>query len=186
MNEVKVIKLLEEGRVEKAFTKLYKYFPKTEKYICINSGSQEEALDIFQEALVLLYKKVIAKELKSTVSPEGFLVNACKLLWSNELRKKKVRQGSSNEGVEDIEDENNLHEKIKQEEQFKIIEKILHQIGNKCKSILTLFYFESQSMEKIAKRFGHKTVQSAKVQKYKCMENARKLVLDYNSNLQND
>ena len=184
--EDKTIKLLQEGKVEKAFTKLYKYFPKVEKHICINSGSKEEALDIFQEALVLLYRKVTSKELKPGTSPEGFLVNTCKLLWNNELRKKKVRQGHLSDGLTSVVDSDNIQEKIRQEEQFKVIEKILHQLGKKCKTILTLFYFESLSMDKIAKRFGYKTVQSAKVQKYKCMENARKLVLEHQSKPKND
>ena len=139
--EDKTIKLLQDGKVEKAFTKLYKYFPKVEKHICINSGSKEEALDIFQEALVLLYRKVTGKELKPGTSPEGFLVNTCKFLWNNELRKKKVRQGNSSDGLDRLEDSDNIQEKIQQEEQFKVIEKILHQIGEKCKDILTLFYF---------------------------------------------
>ena len=184
--EDKTIKLLHEGKVEKAFTKLYKYFPKVEKHVCINSGSKEEALDIYQEALVLFYRKVTSKELKPGTSPEGFLVKTSKLLWNNELRKKKRRQGKSAEGLSSIDDSENIQEKIQQEEQYKIVEKILHQIGEKCKSILTLFYFESLSMDKIAKRFGYKTVQSAKVQKYKCMENARKLVLEHQSKPEND
>ena len=57
VNNTKITDWLREGKEEKAFSKLYSLFPKVEKYICLNSGSKDEALDIFQEGLILLDKK---------------------------------------------------------------------------------------------------------------------------------
>jgi RNA polymerase sigma factor (sigma-70 family) len=177
MNENKIINYLQDGKQEKAFARLYKYFPKVEKHILINSGSKEEALDIFQDALVLLYQKVNAGEMKPEVKIDGFLVNSCRLLWSNELRKKKVRSGndSSLGGLKAAEDDKDHFE---EEEKFNSIDSALKNLGNKCRKILELFYYKSLSMDDIAKEFGYKTVKSAKVQKYKCMESARKLALE--------
>jgi RNA polymerase sigma factor (sigma-70 family) len=176
MNENKIINYLQDGKQEKAFARLYKYFPKVEKHILINSGSKEEALDIFQDALVLLYQKVNAGEMKPEVKIDGFLVNSCRLLWSNELRKKKVRNGDDS-GLGNLQDEDDLDEIDEKESKFKIVDEALQQLGVKCKKILELFYYKSLSMDKIAKEFGYKSVKSAKVQKYKCMESARKLAL---------
>jgi RNA polymerase sigma factor (sigma-70 family) len=176
MNENKIINYLQEGKQEKAFARLYKYFPKVEKHIVVNSGSKEEALDIFQDALVLLYQKVNAGEMKPDVKIDGFLINSCKLLWSNELRKKKVRKGDDS-GLGNIQDEDELDELNEKETKFKIVDEALQRLGSKCKKILELFYYKSLSMDKIAKEFGYKSVKSAKVQKYKCMESARKLAL---------
>ena len=177
MNENKIINYLQVGKQDKAFARLYKYYPKVEKHILVNSGSKEEALDIFQDALVLLYQKVNAGELQEEVKIDGFLINSCKLLWSNELRKKKVRKGDDS-GLGGLKDEDELAELEEKENKFGIVDEALKKLGNKCKKILELFYYKSLSMDKIAKEFGYKTVKSAKVQKYKCMESARKLALE--------
>jgi DNA-directed RNA polymerase specialized sigma24 family protein len=95
MKQQKIVNQLQNGEHEKAFEQLYHYFPKIQKYIRLNSGSKDEALDIFQEALIILYKKVKLVSEKEDFKVDGFLINTCKLLWSNELRKKKVRQKSS-------------------------------------------------------------------------------------------
>ena len=177
MNEGKIIHFLQQDQQEKAFRRLYKYYPKVEKHILVNSGSKEEALDIFQDALVILYQKVQEMSADSPIKIDGFLINTCKLLWNNELRKKKVRKGDDS-GLGNLEFEDEITEKIEQEEKIKIIENVIQKLGEKCKKILELFYFKSFSMESIAKKVGFKTVKSAKVQKYKCMQHARKLALE--------
>lgn len=176
MNNAKTIQLLQNGRHEKAFAKLYTFFPKVEKYICINSGSKDEALDIFQEALIITFRKFSESSDLAGVSVDGYIINTCKFLWSNELRKKKVRIGNET-GLEKLEFEEDIQLQLEKENKFKTIESVLQQLGEKCKTILEQFYYKSLSMDSIAKKFGYKTVESAKVQKYKCLEHARKLAL---------
>jgi len=177
MNEAKIIDLIKSNRQEKAFKQLYKFYPKTEKYICINSGSKAEALDVFQDALIILFRKISNEIFDNSISCEGYLVNTCKLLWSNELRKKKVRIGDE-KGLSKLEDEDEIQVQIEKENQFKTIENVLLKLGEKCRSILEQFYFKSLSMESIAKKFGFNTVDAAKVQKYRCLETARKMALE--------
>jgi DNA-directed RNA polymerase specialized sigma24 family protein len=102
MKQSKIIEYLKNGQHQRAFTKLYAHFPKVEKHILKNSGTKAEASDIFQEALIILYKKI--NEVNDQLSVEGYLINTSKLLWSNELRKKKVRQKSSSVNQMPIDD----------------------------------------------------------------------------------
>ena len=180
MNNSKILLQLKNGEQERAFRRLYTFYPKVEKHILVNSGSKQEALDIFQEGLIILFKKVKTIQLDSAIRIDGFLINTCKLLWSNELRKKKVRKKSSEDGLEQLEYIDEIEERIEKENKLKSIDEILKKLGEKCRSILELFYYKKCSMDKIAEKFGYKSVQSAKVQKYKCMENARKMALDNN------
>lgn len=175
MNNSKIIIQLQTGNQERAFTRLYKFYPKVEKHISINSGSKDEALDIFQEALIILFKKVQNLPADSPINIDGFLLNSCKLLWNNELRKKKVRKNTGDEGLENMEYSDDIEAQIEKEVKLKSIDEILKKLGEKCKNILEAFYYKSFSMTEIAKRFGYKTVQSAKTKKYRCMEHARKL-----------
>ena len=185
MNESKIIGFLQDDKQERAFSRLYKFYPKVEKHVLINSGSKDEALDIYQDGLVILYKKVTDPNFdlsNSQIKIEGFLINTCKLLWSNELRKKKVRSGDDSKlsglQFDSVSDQDDIQKQIEKENKFKIIEDVIKKLGDKCRSILEMFYYKSQSMDSIAKKLGYKTVKSAKVQKYKCMEHARKLALE--------
>jgi RNA polymerase sigma factor (sigma-70 family) len=180
MNNQKIIMQLQSGGQEKAFARLYNFYPKIERHVKINSGSKDEALDIFQEALIILYKKVKTLETDSSIQVDGFLVNTCKLLWSNELRKKKVRQKSGDEGLEYLAYQDEIHSFIEKEVKLNAVEEIIKNLGDRCKGILEAFYYKNFSMEKIADQFGFKTIQSAKVQKYKCMEAARKMAIEAN------
>lgn len=179
MNNNKISRQLINGSHEKAFVRLYSLYPKVEKYICINSGSKEEASDIFQEALILTYRKVNAVDFNTSIKIDGFLVNSCKLLWSNELRKKKVRQKVGDTGLDDLVEKNEIQELIEKEEKLIVIDQIIEKIGKKCKDLLEMFYFKNFSMKEIAKKFGYKTIQSAKTKKYKCMEHARGLASEF-------
>jgi len=176
MNQDKIIALIQTGRHEKAFARLYRFYPKVEKHICINSGSSEEALDIFQDALVVLHRKISAGISDKELSVEGYLITTCKLLWSNELRKKKVRAGDDS-SLQSLVHEDEINQLLEKEVKMRAVENIILRLGEKCRQILEQFYFHAVSMEHIAEKFGFKTVESAKVQKYKCIETARKMAL---------
>jgi len=199
MNNVKITDWLRNEKQERAFSKLYTLFPKVEKYILLNSGSKEEALDIFQEGLIILYQK---SKSDSTLIADEFLIKTCKYLWHNELRKKKVRgygdfesqlrssttPNKSNNINNLIQEDSELELLIEKENKLIQVEEIVKQISKKCREIFELFYFKSMSMTEIAKKIGYKSVQSAKVQKYKCMEQARNLALantEHNINTKN-
>ncbi|WP_027420256.1 RNA polymerase sigma factor [Crocinitomix catalasitica] len=188
MNQTKIIEQLKSGKQERAFTQLYRYYPKIEKHIIINSGSKEEALDIFQEGLIVLFNKAKTITKNDNVQIGGFLINTCKLLWSNELRKKNVRKGSGDTALKDLAYQDEIENQLIKESRFKIIDEVLKQLGEKCKNILAAFYYKQLSMDAIAKKFGYKSVQSAKTQKFKCMESARELskaIENQNLNLKN-
>ena len=174
MNNTKITNLLRNGKQEKAFSKLYSLFPIVKKYILQNSGSNDEALDVFQEGLILLYKK---SKIDENLNLEGFLIQSCKFLWHNELRKKKVRVNDSEQTEFLTDDNSELELLIEKENKLQKVEHIVKQISKRCRTIFELFYFKSLSMTEIAKKIGYKSVQSAKVQKYKCMEQARKLAI---------
>jgi RNA polymerase sigma factor (sigma-70 family) len=61
------------------------------------------------------------------------------------------------------------------EQKMKVLEKVLNQVTERCKKIFELFYFKKESMTEIAKKLEFSSVNSAKTQKYKCMEKAIKL-----------
>ena len=174
-NEV-LLKLI-QTKPEKAFSRLYKVFPDVQKYVLANSGSTMEAEDIFQEGLIIFYKKVNQKEFQANGSLEGFLYQICKFCWNNEIRKKEKEQKLEKS---DFELDSDLDELIQKESQLIQIESILKNLGAKCQEIIRLFYHKAMSMSQIAKKLDYRNEKTAKNQKYKCLERARNKVLEIN------
>ncbi len=177
MKNEALLKLI-QTKPEKAFSKLYKVFPDVKKYVLANSGSKMEAEDIFQDGLIILYKKVNQKEFQLSGSLEGFLYHICKFCWNNEIRKKEKEHKLEKS---DFELEVDLEELIQKENQLKQVENILDKLGEKCKEIIRLFYHKAMSMSQIAKKLDYRNEKTAKTQKYKCLERARNKVLEINN-----
>lgn len=170
MTDEKIIALIQEGRHDRAFLKLYKGYPQVEKLICSKGGQKEDAQDVFQEALIILCRKIKNGEFVLKAQLSTYLYSVCSFIWSDELKKRKKWQATEHGELKS--DEND--EAIQREQKFTLAEKALEKLGEKCRDILSLFYFKSFSMQKIAEKLGYKTTSSVKTQKYKCLERAKK------------
>ncbi len=154
----------EQGRKE-LFLKLYQEcFQSVAIYIKKMGGTLDDARDIFQDALVLYYEKVLAGSLKIDHSHEAYIMGIVKNLWLKQMR--NTRHFEEISGME-IMEEQSMKPKL---------DKILSQLkitGKKCLDLLQTFYFEQINMKEVAERFGFRSERSATVQKYKCLEKVR-------------
>lgn len=174
MTDQDIIKAIRKGKREKALKELYKEYPKVKTNILSSGGDEEIARQIFHDSLILLLEKVSKRDFELTAKMSTFLYGINRFLWKNELRK---RQRSPELEWRDTiiltaEDVGYNEEK---EEEIRALNKVLSQVTEKCKQIFELFYFKKQSMTEIAAKLGFTSVNSAKTQKYKCMEKAIKL-----------
>lgn len=170
----KIIDGLYSGNQE-VFNDLYEYeFPKVVKLITQNSGSVDNARDIFQDALVILMEKVYYKELHLSCSIGTYLYAISQNLWLSKLRRNKFFISlcklsfiNSELEVRFIEDENTP-------ENIDSIINAIENLGKPCKQLLELFYYKNESWNDIATTLGYSNGASARNQKYKCLERLRK------------
>lgn len=171
-----LIQGLLEGKSE-SFERLYEdYFPVISKMIVKNSGSTEEAQDIFQEAVVILYDKVSRNELTLTSQLRTYLYAICHRLWLKELnsRNKKMSEVSTSEfDIPTVEEDIEMHAIINN--RFEIMESSLSSLGNPCEDIIRDFYLNNLNMQQISDKFGYSNADNAKNQKYKCLQRLKKL-----------
>jgi len=131
------------------------------KMIVWNKGSEDEAKDIYQEALIVLWQKIIEDEefvLTSKIST--YLYSICQNLWRKELERKKKHSAEQPERGETPD--------MDAEERVMIIHKCIQELGETCKKILTYYYFDKLSMNAIAEKLGFANADTAKTKKYKC------------------
>ncbi len=78
-------------RDRKAQLSLYgMLYPKIEKHILFNSGSEDDAKDFTQETIIKLYKK-INKDDAAITNLVGFAMGILKNDWLKELRRRKIK-----------------------------------------------------------------------------------------------
>ncbi len=130
-----------------------KFVPKVVSYIRNNSGDEDQAQDVVQEILLLLFNQAKASKLQLSCPFDAYFFLLCKRKWLNELKK------SSNKGV--TIDENSgfigvsTQEMVSQTEAFdekqQLFDAMFQKLGVKCQELLKLS-FTIKSMEEVAEK----------------------------------
>lgn len=171
MRDSEIISKIRKGQTEKAIKVLYKEFPKVRANIVSSGGDVEIAQEIFHDSLILLIEKVSDPKFELTSKLSTYLYGINRFMWKNEARK---RQKSPELEWRDtlILTADDLDYNAIKEEELKLLESVLSQISERCKALFELFYFKKENMQTIADKLEFSSVNSAKTQKYKCMEKA--------------
>ena len=168
MKDSVVLERLSKGD-EKALDYLYKkHYRMMTKLVLSNNGTEQEAMDIYQDALLVLWQKAIRGDLVLTSKISTFLYSICLNLWRKELDRKSRL---SNE-VEDGE----TFQTHDSEEKVKIVRQCIEELGDTCRKILTYHYFDGMSMPDIAKKMDFANTNTAKTKKYKCKKRLDSLI----------
>ena len=143
--------------------------------VCANSGTEQEAKDVYQEAVIAFYEKVQQPQFSLTCRIKTYLYAVCRRLWLKRLWEKKRTNGSMHEleTFSGIEDE--MIEIEEKENRFAKMDTDLKALGEPCRSIIEDFYIRDFSMENISEKFGYTNPENAKNQKYKCLQRLKKL-----------
>jgi RNA polymerase sigma factor (sigma-70 family) len=144
-------------------------------FILNNNGSIDDARDIFQEAMVVLYEKSKDATFSLNCQIKTYVYSICRRLWLKRLQQlnKYTTQVESLEEVVRVEDEIEEHEK--RNDEFTLMEHAMGKIGEPCKSLLDAYYMQKKSMQDIASNFGYTNADNAKTQKYKCLVRLKKI-----------
>lgn len=145
------------------------YFPMIQDLVQKNGGTREDASDVFQEGMVVLYEKVQDRSMEWSSTIKTYLFAVCRNKWLMELRKKRIRNTASvlKETTGTL-DETYIHKDIITSERNELMRKHFKQLGDDCRRILTLF-FESTSMRDIGKKMGFSEAY-AKKKKFTCQK----------------
>jgi len=166
--------------IELGLQNLYKENrPKIFKMVISNSGTYDDACDILQEGLIVVWNKFRSENPNNlTCSIGTYLYSVCKNMWLNELRKKgrsSVRLLNESISIK-LPDEDEIDIMIENERNIVLIEKGINELGETCKKLLKMFYYEKESMDKIASEIGLSNTNAAKTKKYKCMQQLKRKV----------
>jgi DNA-directed RNA polymerase specialized sigma24 family protein len=143
------------------------------RHVCRHGGSDQDAQDVFQDALVILYEQAVGDTLVLTASASTYLVSVGRNLWHHEQRR---RARLPHEALPDDPGPLGADASPAGEETSFAVLDYVERLGEKCKSMLLAFYYFQQPLTQIAAAKGYRTVRSATVQKFKCLERLRQAV----------
>lgn len=165
-----------ENQQDKSINQIYlDHFQMIQRLVVNNNGTLDDAADVFQEAMIVLYEKAIDPNFQLNCQLKTFIYSICRRIWLKKLFQQK-KMGSKVIDFEDIisVEEDMESNEIKQKN-FNILDECLNKIGEPCKSLLEAYYFNRKHMLDIAKEFNYTNADNAKTQKYKCLMRLKKL-----------
>ena len=160
---------------KKAIETIYKdNYNLVQALVINNNGTSEDAKDIFQEAMIVLYEKVQSGTFELNCQIKTFVYSVSKRLWLKRLMQQN-RFSISDGHEESIPVDEEMEEHEKRNTEFIMMERAMGGLGEPCKSLLEAFYLQKKSMQEIALSFGYTNSENAKNQKYKCLMRLKKL-----------
>ena len=168
MKDHEVLARISKGD-EEALDYLYKrYYRMMTRIVLNNSGSEDEAKDIYQEALIVFWQKAVTGNLVLTSKISTFLYSICLNLWRKELDRKNRLSHEEKDGVE--------HMEYEAKERQMLIRNCIEELGDTCQKILTYYYFDGMNMNEIAEKLNFANTDTAKTKKYKCKKRLDQLI----------
>ena len=168
MSDQDILVLFKKGERDKAFKKLYHLYPRIEKLVLTKGGRKEDASDVFQEALIILYRNLETSDFKLTSSFYTYLYSVSRFVWSD-IQKNLTKQQLQELNAQDIQ----VFQEVIEEKNYQLAEHAFLEIGKRCQQLLQLFYHNAMSFNDIANVMQFKSSKIAKNQKYKCLRKAK-------------
>ena len=141
----------------------------------------EDAIEVFQLSVVILYENVISGKLKtlsSSVNTYLFSIARNKALELCRRRQKDLRQRNTKQVIIDYltSDEDGIAHKHLLEDKIESAMQLLNEIGDPCKKLVSLFYLSQKSITEITEEMAYKNTDTTKNQKYKCIKRLQSMM----------
>jgi len=144
-----------------------------------NSGSIDDARDVFQDAMVILFKKLKTEEIVLQCSFNTYFYSICKHLWLQKIHKRAVEVTKIREIVESIElpEDDLIQIYDVEEEKHRLYQKHFVRLGSECQKLLSMFLKKS-SIREVTDLMGYNSERYTKVRKHRCKEELKRRILN--------
>lgn len=152
-----------------ALNYLYKkLFPKVKIMILRLGGDYDDANDVFQESIIILYRKAKNNELNEAIFVEKYLVGICKLIWQKHLSKERERNIKNEKLKYDLtqNEQETVNEYLLSKRKQLYLEHF-KRLNKDCQNVLTAF-LNGMKFAEIAKEQGFASDEYARRRKYLC------------------
>jgi RNA polymerase sigma factor (sigma-70 family) len=147
-----------------------RHFPTVRQFVLQNSGTLNDAQDMFQEAVAVLWLQLKEGRMQPESDPGGFLFRVARNKWLDTVR------SAAHRNMKVVHDERTLDRPIDApddvEERIVRLRAVYDKLDDKCRTVLDRFYFERKDLATIAEEMGVEE-ESIRTIKYRCMMKLR-------------
>jgi len=141
-----------------------------------NNGTEDDVEDILQESLIVLWERIRKGTFEYQAKLSTFIYATAKNIWLRKLARQRREFTSTVETFDIPNGDSTPYEEMEENERVLAVEHAMEEIGNPCRDILLLYYWEEQTMEAIAVKLGFANADTVKSKKYQCKKALEKLV----------
>ena len=153
------------------------YFPVIEGFVIHHSGDREQAKDLFQEAMIIAYKKIREGELELTCKFGTYLYAICKKVWLQERKKYKLHAEKLRQQPQMVNDPGWEEDPLLQKHLTELFNKHFNELSKDCQKILSMF-FNNHTVEEIRDGMNYKDLHHAADRKYRCKKSLIKRIIN--------
>ena len=165
-------------KMDESIKSIYRnHFDSLSWYVMNNSGSRQDAEDVFQEVVVAFIDLVQKDKFRGESTVKTFLYSLNRHTWLNELKRKGralAREEKYEKGQERTEQDTG-HLIADREGKAEVI-RLVGELGETCRKILLLFYYENFSMKEILDATEYENEQVVRNKKYKCLKQLEQMI----------
>jgi RNA polymerase sigma factor (sigma-70 family) len=176
--EKKIIQSIQTGANSIALQYLYDVsLKKVRQYILKNNGSKEDANDIFQDAVIVLFNQIRLDKFNENHSIDAFIYAVARNLWIDKVRRdKKFTSFDINSDYLNRSSDTDHLEYLIQKEKSSAMQQVFKLLDEKCQKILQFVIYEKRTMKEIKELMGYSSDDVAKTNHYRCKQYLSKLV----------
>lgn len=143
------------------------YYKSIRHFVLSNHGHEEDAQDLFQDVLLVIFQKARNESFILKCSLGTYLYSVSKLLWLKELEKKKRISNRPLEMEEYVDTELDVLEIADYNKRLHIYRQHFEKLSSDCRKVLTLF-LEGHNIAEITAIMGYKSDQHTRNRRYRC------------------
>jgi RNA polymerase sigma factor (sigma-70 family) len=137
-------------------------------FVTANRGTQDDAEDLLQEAVVVVWQRVRAGTYEHTAKLSTYIFGIVKHLWMRRLARMRRECPMALTEEAATNDDPSILEQLIESEQAQAVVEALRRLGEPCRTLLRLFYWEEMPNEEIAQQMDFANADVVKSKKYQC------------------
>jgi len=146
-------------------------FPMVSSYILGNSGSPQDAEDMFQEAVVTFLEMAADGRFRAESSISSFLYSLIRNRWLNELRRQdRAHRREQDFSAGQPHPPTDPASRLTERELGEQVKQLIGTLGEVCQTILLAFYYEDLPIRDILGKVDFRNEQVLRNKKTKCMK----------------
>ena len=135
----------------------------------------EQVIELYQEVMVIFHRKVLRGKLTAPLQSalKTYLIGIGKMLY---LKKSGQKIDAWIDEIPDQAILPEVEERADQTEQAALVRRLLDQIGDPCKQLLTLVYIKGYVMDAVAKEMDFPSEGAVRKRKFDCLKKMRTMI----------